>query len=917
MKRKALALFGSFVVIFFLCGNASAFVNDQLSLQGSYVPGELLVKYRSPSSAQLMRAQIGAETIRHFEHLNVEHLKLPSNLSVEEALKIFNADPSVEYAEPNYLYYLTSTTPNDSFFPWQWSLHNTGQAVNGISGTAGADIHAPEAWDITTGSATVVVAVIDTGVDYNHPDLRNNISNLGYNFVNNNNSPIDSYPIGHGTHVSGTIAAVGNNGVGIAGVSWNTKIMPLKAGDALGQLATSDIISAIAYARNNGAKIINASFGGPSYSQATYDAINNARNAGILFVAAAGNETANNDTTPSYPASYNLDNIIAVAATDQNDNLASFSNYGATTVHVAAPGTNIYSTKPARRTVWSDNFDSGNISGWTTGGTNNTWGLSSSQHYSGSYSLAVNPSGNYLNNSNSWARAPILNLSSSVGSALIFQLTGTSEAGFDFLYVETSSDGSTWTNQTLSLVDLEQWFPNGISGSGSSWYRCAVDLGAYDGQAAVYFRFRFYSDASVTYSGFYIDDVSVTAASTSYVGMEYQYLAGTSMAAPHVSGLAALIWGYSPSLTYAQVKSTILGSVDTKSSLAGKVVSNGRVNALNALNLVINQATLSSISVTPANLSIPAAGTRQFAAMGTYSDQTSHDITTQVIWGSSDTSVATVSSGGLVTSVAVGTTTITATSGSIVGSTTLTVTSYSNAVADILWRQPGTGEVVVWHMNGVNIASSASVGTVPPPWQIEGVGDFNGDGNPDILWRQAGTGEIVVWYMNGATITSSASVRTVPPPWQIEGVGDFNNDGKPDILWRQAGNGEVVVWYMNGATITSSASVGTVPAPWQIEGVGDFNNDGNPDILWRQAGTGEIVVWYMNGATITSSAFVGTVPLPWQIVATRDFNSDGKPDILWRSPMTGENVVWYMNGVTITSSASVATVPPPWQIVGR
>ena len=239
-----------------------------------------------------------------------------------------------------------------------------------------------------------------------------------------------------------------------------------------------------------------------------------------------------------------------------------------------------------------------------------------------------------------------------------------------------------------------------------------------------------------------------------------------------------------------------------------------------------------------------------------------------------------------------------------------------NGNADILWRQPSTGENVVWYMNGVNITSSASLPTVPAPWQIEGVGDFNNDGNPDILWRQASTGENVVWYMNGVNITSSASLPTVPPPWQIEGVADFNNDGKPDILWRQPSTGENVVWYMNGVNITSSASLPTVPPPWQIEGVADFNNDGKPDILWRQPSTGENVVWYMNGVNITSSASLPTVPPPWQIEGVADFNNDGKPDILWRQASTGENVVWYMNGVNITSSASLGTVPPPWQIEG-
>lgn len=595
---KRILLFA--ILLFF-----SVYGNNAISAQHrpEYVPGEVLIKYKSfvsVSSIKESQARLGITAIKEFKYINVRHAKLPADLSVENALEIYKNDPNVEYAEPNYYRYATSTTPDDTYFENLWGLNNTGQSVNGTSGTADADIDASEAWDIATGSSDVVIAVIDSGVDYNHEDLSVNIwSNTGeipdngidddgngyiddvrgWDFVNDDNNPVDSND--HGTHVAGTIAAKGNNATGITGVCWTAKIMPLKAGNAFGSLTDGCVISAIDYARENGAIIINASFGGSPYGESMKNAIASAGSAGVLFVAAAGNEGADNDTTPHYPSSYDLSNIISVAATDQDDNLCSFSNYGAISVDVGAPGKNIYSTRPARQTVWSDNFDDGDISNWATGGTKNTWGLSSSVSDSGSYSLTDSPAGDYQDDTDSWARAPVLNFSSHSGSKLGFKLRGVSESYYDFLYVQASTDGSTWSSQAI-LIGNEIY--TGISGSTSeSWFSAYVDLGAYDGESTVYIRFRFTSNVNTVYDGWYIDDVTVTAASSSYSGTEYQYMNGTSMAAPHVAGLAGLIWGNNSSLTMTEVKDIILNTVDSKDSLADKTTTGGRINAFNAL----------------------------------------------------------------------------------------------------------------------------------------------------------------------------------------------------------------------------------------------------------------------------------------------------------------------------------------------
>lgn len=255
-----------------------------------------------------------------------------------------------------------SDLPNDPHFNDQWGLKNDGS--NG--GVKGADIVAEKAWSITKGSGSVVVAVLDTGVDYSHPDLRSNMwirpdnmpqysdnelgvynDRYGFNSTDNASDPMDEN--GHGTHCAGVIGAEANNEVGIAGINWNSRIMPLKFLGRGGFGTTKDAIEAINYAvdrKKAGAnvRVISASWGSTQYSKALEDAIRAAGENGILFVAAAGNSSTDNDKRPHYPSNYDLPNVISVAALDRADNLASFSNFGAKTVHVAAPGKEIVST---------------------------------------------------------------------------------------------------------------------------------------------------------------------------------------------------------------------------------------------------------------------------------------------------------------------------------------------------------------------------------------------------------------------------------------------------------------------------------------------------------------------------------------------------------------------------------------------
>ena len=275
----------------------------------------------------------------------------------------------VVYVEPNYIMH-AALLPNDPSFSSLWGLRNTGQVINGVAGTPGADISATSAWDISTGSRANVVAVIDTGVDYNHPDLAANVwsapsaftvtigslnitcpaGSHGFNAITNTCDPLDDN--NHGSHVSGTIGAVGNNGVGVVGVNWIASIMGSKFLNSAGSGTTANAINAIEFTiqakqifgANANVRVLSNSWGGGGFSQALLDEINKANTNNMLFVAAAGNNSSNNDTTAFYPANYNAPNVVAVAATNNQDQLASFSNFGRNTVHLGAPGVDVLST---------------------------------------------------------------------------------------------------------------------------------------------------------------------------------------------------------------------------------------------------------------------------------------------------------------------------------------------------------------------------------------------------------------------------------------------------------------------------------------------------------------------------------------------------------------------------------------------
>jgi subtilisin family serine protease len=348
-------------------GTAPGLADDA---QSEAVPGQLIVGFRptATDSQQAKAVDKADATIEDpIDSIDAALVSVDpdeTDAATEELLR----QRAVQYVEPNFVLH-ASRLPNDRLFGEQWGLRNVGQ----YGGKAGADVGATGAWDVTTG-ADVTVAVVDTGIDFAHADLAANawtnpadptngvdddhngfVDDVhGADFVDEDSNPNDD--AGHGSHVAGIIGAKGNNAIGVTGLDWDVKLMGLKFLDADGEGNTADAANAIDYAVSHGARVINASWGGPAFSLALYQAVRRAGDKGVVFAAASGNDGRNSDVKPDFPAAFDLPNVISVAATGASDELVDFSNYGPVSVDLAAPGDDIESTVP--RSVDSSGYAS-------------------------------------------------------------------------------------------------------------------------------------------------------------------------------------------------------------------------------------------------------------------------------------------------------------------------------------------------------------------------------------------------------------------------------------------------------------------------------------------------------------------------------------------------------------------------------
>jgi subtilisin family serine protease len=514
--------------------------------------GELLVRFKpgaTKTQIEELHRSLQSTVLRESPKMRLQRIRLCEGQTEQEAMALYKASAIVEHAGRVPFRYLYKTA-NDPSTGLQWGL---------------TMIKAPEAWDITTGKQEVIIAVIDTGVDYRHPDLRDNIwTNAaelngvpgvdddgngyvddirGYDFADGDNDPMDTD--GHGTHVSGIIAAMGNNGLGIAGINWKTRIMPLKIQSDDGEMTPDSEVDAIQYAIDQGARIINCSFGGPDKEDNEEDAFRALKVKDILAACAAGNNTEDypNPSTPIYPASYNLDNIISVAASDPSDLLVSSSKHGKPHVDLMAPGKEIYSTIPwAGALVW---VDGAHPTTYTATGMEHA-GYTGQAGITGKlYSCGLGNPGEFpigVNGNIALILRGDLNFSEKVQNAQSVGARGV------IIY-----------NNVVDSLDTN----GGSLGSSGNWVP-AVSITKAAGEALIA-----------------LGNPSVTLLNEP-VNTSYAYMNGTSMAAPHVAGTAGLLLSRCPSLSYEKIKSAILNSVDKIDSVSQKLVSGGRLNAFAA-----------------------------------------------------------------------------------------------------------------------------------------------------------------------------------------------------------------------------------------------------------------------------------------------------------------------------------------------
>ena len=604
----------------------------------AYVPGEVLVLLSADVDRNVVPDFAGAEAavrgkiVRRMalsRRQKVLRVKLPPGKSVKAAIaENWRArDRRILAVEPNYRVRIAGV-PDDPLFAQMWGLNNTGQT----GGTEDADIDAPEAWDVATGvpeTSDVIVAIIDTGIDYLHPDLAENVwvnageiggNNIdddgngyvddvyGYDFFQEDSDPSDTH--GHGTHCAGTIGAVGDNELGVTGVNWRCKLMGLRFIGSSGGGNLGDAIEAIKYAVDNGAKILSCSWGGDGYSESLKAAIINARDRGVLFVAAAGNGGRNNDSEPFYPASYKLSNVISVAATNHIDTLAGFSCYGAESVHVGAPGVNILSCLPKYKTVFFEDFQGATTPGFdgtqmVLEGPMNRWGTVSVPEQP---PFPPHPG------------APVEN-STSVEAATASEDIAARGDWENFRPYLSGSDGSIVTPPIDTrelrglMLDFECSYDDVGRGDklnadvwdGESWHTVfstdtdrlrTIDITESYCNEEMKVRFRWITDGEDNnHFGAEIDNIHIQCIDNH--AEHYDSWGGTSMAAPHVAGVAALVLANLPGLPSAsgsmgpesgvqamfldELKDRIVWAGDAIPALEGKTVSGRRLNAYNAL----------------------------------------------------------------------------------------------------------------------------------------------------------------------------------------------------------------------------------------------------------------------------------------------------------------------------------------------
>lgn len=585
-RTRALAL----VLVALTCASAAGSGHASAPVGPAYREGEVIVAFRAGVRALARDTVVdrrGDHVLRALAGRGAAHVRLAGGRTTAQALADYAADPSVESVQPNYVYRPLGV-PNDPQYPQLWGLANSGQLVSGATyvvnnpGTPGRDMHVEQAWDLATDCRPAIVAIIDSGVNYTHRDLAAAMwdgaaagyPRHGYDFIDDDGDPLPSDGNGHGTHVAATIGAAGNNGIGIAGVCWQSSLMAIRSLSNEGG-TTASVVAGIEFAIAHGAKIINLSLGGSAFDPLLNTTLAHARDAGVLVVAAAGNDGLDNDAgVPTYPCAFELENIVCVAALDQAYQLASFSNYGAHSVDVGAPGTNTLSAWPGARLT--DDL----TSGWNV--VNGGWAAATCNFGIGPVPMLVNPAswcsfGSYVGPIDQ-----VIYKTFDLGADLL--AAGVSYSAILDVGTDDAVEAAASPSAANPFADGAGRVLSAFSGStGSQALPFSHELSGCRSSTCT-FGFRLRAVAGSSHSGAAILRVSID---TVQAGSDrYRIANGTSMAAPHVAGLAALIWSYNPSYRLGDVVRAIEQGGEPAPALAGKTVTGRAVSAWGSLRYI-------------------------------------------------------------------------------------------------------------------------------------------------------------------------------------------------------------------------------------------------------------------------------------------------------------------------------------------
>ncbi len=564
--------------------NSSLLINHQTNRdhQGRklYKDTEIIVSFKksvSALSSNDMIQQYASATHHSFgTDKKFKVVTLATGQSLSLVMARFRSNPKVASVDYNYYVY-SLAAPNDTFYNQQWGLRNPGITVTGEEGTTNADINVELLWDHITDCSSVTVAVIDTGINYTHSDLADNIVTANmWDFVDNDNDPYpDAGNESHGTNVAGIIGARGNNNKGTSGVCWQAKILPLRVLDETGTGTLANVATAIIHAVDNGVKVINLSLGATGTTAAMDNAMNHARNNKVVIVAAAGNNASNNDSQPFYPCNYSRthSNVICVAAMNQTYGLASFSNTGANSVDVGAPGVSIYNTTPGEWIIDS-------MTGWTLSGG---W-FDTQCSLPNISNMLINPSnfcssnGPYTNNIND-VTFKNFDLNAANRARLVYNIVFNTQSGVDKINVNSkASGGDPFVGGNLMTSH------SGVSANGGTTADISYLTLNNCFTATCTIGFQLKTDGSITGAGVAIYGLRIE---TSQVNANsYLNFSGTSQASPHVAGLAAMLIAWNPAYEDSQTINAIKNGGTLNSSLTN-ITRTGRViNAMGSLKYV-------------------------------------------------------------------------------------------------------------------------------------------------------------------------------------------------------------------------------------------------------------------------------------------------------------------------------------------